>query len=84
MRSRTLTAVAGVLASLAVSAVLYVYLDTLFVFLVVPFVPVLFRGLRGDGDVDDRPQVRECPECGFRTRDEEYEFCPRDGLRLRE
>jgi hypothetical protein len=41
------------------------------------FVPFLFRR-------EDRPPVRECPVCGFRTRDEGYEYCPRDGHRLEE
>jgi hypothetical protein len=45
-------------------------------FLFVPFVPFLFRGAR------ERPPVRECPVCGFRTRDPEYDYCPRDGHRL--
>ncbi|MFP4174347.1 MAG: hypothetical protein ACLFSW_01020 [Halobacteriales archaeon] len=74
--SRTLTAVAVTALSLAVSVALAVYLDVLFLFLVVPFVPLLFRG-------DDESGVRECPVCGFRTRDDDYDYCPRDGEELR-
>ncbi|WP_435064735.1 hypothetical protein [Halobaculum sp. EA56] len=80
--SRTLTALVGVVASLAVSVAAWVYFDTLLVFLVVPFVPLLFRGLTG-GD-GDRPPERTCPECGFTTRSPEANFCPRDGTELRE
>ena len=73
--SRTATAVAGLLLSLAVSLVLWWQFDTFLFFLVVPFVPFLFRS-------QERPPVRECPVCGFRTRNEEYDYCPRDGHRL--
>lgn len=77
MRSRTATALAGLLLSLAVTAVLYYYTESFLFFLFVPFVPFLFR--RGG---DEHPSVRECPTCGYRTRDESFEFCPRDGTRL--
>ncbi|WP_276257854.1 hypothetical protein [Haloglomus litoreum] len=77
-RSRLLTAAVGLLASLLVSVVAYVYLDTLLVFLLLPFVPFLFRG----GDDGDEPPVRSCPECGYRTRAIDHEYCPRDGTRL--
>lgn len=75
--SRTLTALAGVAVSLLVSVLAYVYLDTLAVFLFVPFVPFLFR--RGDRA---RPSARRCPECGFTTRDPDVAYCPRDGTSL--
>ncbi|MFB6170850.1 MAG: hypothetical protein ABEJ06_06840 [Haloarculaceae archaeon] len=76
--SRTVTAVVGLLVSLLVSVVAYVYFDTLFLFLFVPFVPLLLGG-RGS----DEPQsVRTCPACGFRTADPTFEYCPRDGTRL--
>lgn len=77
LSSRTATALAGLVASLAVSVLLWWYFESLLVFLVVPFVPFLFRD--GNGE---RPPVRECPRCGFRTRSPEYEYCPRDGTRL--
>ena len=82
-RSRMLTALAGLLVSLAVSAAIYVATGSLLLFLVVPFVPFLFsRSLGGDGG--ETPPVRECPECGFRARDPEFDYCPRDGRRLRD
>jgi hypothetical protein len=74
--SRTTVAVAGLLGSLAVSALVYLLTDSLFVFLVVPFVPLLL------GRGRDAPEVRRCPVCGFETTDEAYEFCPRDGTAL--
>jgi hypothetical protein len=79
-----LTALAGLLVSLAVSAAIYLATGSLLLFLVVPFVPFLFsRSLGGDGDESETPRVSECPECGFRARDPEFEYCPRDGRRLR-
>jgi hypothetical protein len=75
--SRTVTAVVGIVGSLLLSAVLWWYFDTLLFFLFIPFIPFLFRG----SDQDTRG-VRECPQCGFRTVDDEYEYCPRDGRRL--
>lgn len=79
MRSRTTTAVAGIVGSLLVSAVLWWYFGTAVFFLFVPFVPFLFRR-----STRARPEetVSECPVCGFRTRDDSYEYCPRDGTRL--
>jgi hypothetical protein len=74
MRPKAKTAIAGILLSLSVSVLLWVYLDTFVAFLLVPFVPFLF-GQR------DR-SVQTCPRCTFTTTDTEYEFCPRDGSRL--
>jgi hypothetical protein len=82
MRSRPVTAALGLLASLLVSAVGYVYFDTLLLLLFVPFVPFLFRGLGDDGSAATEPPVRECPRCGYRTRNPEHDYCPRDGARL--
>jgi hypothetical protein len=78
--SRRLTAAVGLIASLAVSVLLWIYFGTFVFFLFVPFVPFLFRG----GGESDQPAVRECPQCGFQTRDDEYDYCPRDGRRLQE
>ena len=75
--SRTATAAVGLLASLAITAVLWWYFETLLVFLFLPFVPFLFRS-----PGTDRPPAKECPVCGFRTRDGEFDYCPRDGHRL--
>lgn len=76
--SRTLTALAGLLVSVLISVAAYVYFDALFLFLFVPFVPLLL-GRRGKGE---RPPARTCPACGFRTRDPSFEYCPRDGTAL--
>ena len=86
MRRRLATATAGLVASLALSAAVYYYTNALFVFLLVPFVPLLFRGLAGESSaaepsVAPDSQVRECPRCDFRTS-EAYEYCPHDGTRL--
>jgi len=78
--SRTLTALVGLLASLAISVVAWYYFHTVLLFLFVPFVPILLRGGR-DG-LGGRDDARECPTCGFRTDDPAYEYCPRDGTRL--
>jgi len=75
MRSRTATALVGLVASLVISAVVYYYTGWFVFFIAIPFVPFLFGG-------DDRSPVRECPDCGYRTRDPENEYCPRDGTRL--
>ncbi|MFB6269177.1 MAG: hypothetical protein ABEH83_04480 [Halobacterium sp.] len=78
--ARLATAAVGVVASLAVSVLLWKVYGVPLFFLAVPFVPFLFRGLESDS----RPPVSECPECGFRTRDPEFAYCPRDGTRLEE
>lgn len=79
VRSRTATAIAGLFGSLVLSLVLWWYLDTFVFFLLVPFVPFLFRGR---GRETGTESTRRCPTCGFRTRNEEFEYCPRDGRRL--
>ena len=81
--SRVLTAVAGLVASVAVSLFVYLQYDTLLVFLFLPFLPILFRrGVEAEAEANAR--TRECPECGFRTADPEFTHCPRDGHRLEE
>jgi hypothetical protein len=76
--SRTATAAVGLAASLLVTAALWWYFDTLLVFLLIPFVPFLFRRLG-----DDSPTVvQECPHCGFQATVDSYDYCPRDGSRL--
>ncbi|MFB6096531.1 MAG: hypothetical protein ABEJ74_04000 [Haloferacaceae archaeon] len=75
--SRTATAVLGLLLSVAISVIAWVYFDTLFLFLFVPFVPLLLRRGR-----ESSPPVKTCPECGFRTRAPDYTHCPRDGAEL--
>lgn len=77
MASRTATAIAGLIVSVLVSVVAWVVFDFPFLFLFVPFIPFLFR--RG---TSDRPPVKECPECGFSTRNPEFSYCPRDGTHL--
>jgi hypothetical protein len=87
MDSRTLTALAGLAISLAVSVVAWVLFDSLLLLLFVPFVPFLFR--RGNGSdgasarsEHQRPSARTCPVCSYRSRDPREEYCPRDGHRL--
>lgn len=87
--SRTATATAGLALSLAVSVAAWVYYDTLLLFLLVPFVPVLFRRGRraagGDGaaaGTPATPRPKRCPACGFETRTPDYTHCPRDGTPL--
>jgi hypothetical protein len=77
-RSSLATAAAGLAASLLVSAVGYLVFETVLLFLFVPFVPVLLRSSR------NRPTERVCPACGFRTRDPDVAYCPRDGTELDE
>jgi hypothetical protein len=77
--SRVATAAAGVLVSILVSVVVWKVFGIALLFLAVPFVPLLFRGRSSASEAT----VHECPECGFRTRNPEFEYCPRDGSRLR-
>lgn len=77
MVSRTSTAIAGLVGSLLISVVAWVVFDFPFLFLFVPFVPFLIR--RGGTGT---PPPRRCPECGFSTRNPEFDYCPRDGARL--
>ena len=79
MDSRTATALAGFVISLLVTVLAWWYFRTLVVFLILPLVPIHFRRLGGR---EDRPPVRICPRCGFRTHDPEYAHCPRDGTEL--
>lgn len=78
--SRTVTALAGLVASFVLSVVLWQVFGSPVFFLFVPFVPFLFRS-GGDSD-ERRPPRRECPACGFQTRDPGFDYCPRDGTRL--
>ncbi|WP_254545384.1 hypothetical protein [Halomarina pelagica] len=78
VRSRTATAAVGLVASLLVSALVWWYFDSFVFFLFVPFVPFLFRRSGRKGEAS----LRRCPTCGFQTRDDAYEYCPRDGTRL--
>jgi len=80
--ARVATALLGILLSLAISAIVWYVFGNPFLFLAVPFVPFLFR--RGTPDSAARPPLRVCEHCGFAPRDPDYEYCPRDGHRLRE
>ena len=75
MRKRLVTALFGLVVSVGISVLAWVYFDIPVFLVFLPFVPFLFRRR-------ERPPVRECPRCGFQTREEGYEFCPRDGERL--
>lgn len=74
--SRTATALAGLALSVVVSLAAWVYFDTLLLFLLVPFVPVLFRRR------SERQPAKRCPVCGFETREPTFSHCPRDGTAL--
>ena len=79
MPSRLTTALLGIAASLFLSAALWWYFGSFVFFLFVPFVPFLFRRSTAGRT---EPTVSECSQCGFRTTDESYDYCPRDGTRL--
>jgi len=79
MRARTATAVAGIVVSIAISAVLWWDFGTFVFFLFVPIVPFLLRGLSRE---PREAATRACPVCGFRTAEDSYDYCPRDGHRL--
>lgn len=81
--SRTLTALVGVVVSLGLSVVLYVYTGSLLFFLLVPFIPFFFAAGSSD-DAEDGPPIKTCDRCSFRTHNPEFEYCPRDGSRLHE
>lgn len=72
---RWLTALVGLVASVAISVLAWLYLDTFLLFLLIPFVPLLF-GRRS------RAETKRCPRCGFETEREGFDYCPRDGARL--
>lgn len=76
--SRTLTAVVGIVVSLAVSVAVWYYFNTVLLFLFVPFVPFLLRR----GETREQSLTRECPSCGFTTRNPAYDYCPHDGSEL--
>lgn len=76
--ARVATAFAGVVLSLLISVVAWYVFDVGLFFLAVPFVPFLFRG-RSDRS---EPPTWACPQCGFRTPDPDFDYCPRDGTRL--
>ena len=76
LSSRVVTGLVGLLLSLAVSVAAWVYFDTLLLFLFLPLVPLLWRGR------EPSPETRSCPICGFETREESFDYCPRDGTRL--
>jgi hypothetical protein len=80
-RSRTATAIAGVVASLAVTVALWIVFDTAVFFLIVPVVPFLFRLNERNGS-ESRRDRRVCPRCDFETTATDVDYCPRDGRRL--
>ncbi|MFW6152923.1 MAG: hypothetical protein ACOC42_01050 [Halobacteriota archaeon] len=78
MDSRYLVAGAGLGLSVLVSVLAWVVFDTLVLFLVLPFVPLVWWRLRPA----EPPSRRRCPRCGYSTTTPDHEFCPRDGSRL--
>lgn len=76
LSSRALTGLLGLLLGLAVSVAAWIYFDTLLLFLFLPLVPFLWRRREAP------PETRSCPVCGFDTREQSFDYCPRDGTRL--
>ncbi|ELY62135.1 hypothetical protein C493_00930 [Natronolimnohabitans innermongolicus JCM 12255] len=88
VRSRTATALVGLLLGVVVSVFAWLYFETLLLFLFLPFVPFLFaRGAERPSEAESEDQGvrrhKRCPACSFQTTDPSYEYCPRDGRRLR-
>ena len=81
-RATVATAVAGLAGSLLLSLAAWVYFDTLLLFLLVPFVPILFRRRGGDDGREGADHLRRCPLCGFESADPAVAYCPRDGTHL--
>lgn len=82
--SRTLTALVGIVGSIALSALLYVYTGSLLFFLLVPFIPFVFAARDGADGGTEPPPVSVCSRCDFATTNPQFEYCPRDGSRLYE
>ncbi|QFU83599.1 hypothetical protein [Natronorubrum aibiense] len=84
VRSRTTTALAGLVLGIAVSIAAWILFETVLLFLFLPFVPFVFDlGRTDDTDESTRsPTERRCPQCSFRTTEPTHEYCPRDGRRL--
>ena len=82
--SRTLTALVGIIGSIALSVLLYAYTGSLLFFLFVPFIPFLFMNRGSSEETTHRLPVRSCDRCDFTTQDPTFEYCPRDGSRLHE
>lgn len=77
MDTRALTALAGLAVGLAISVAAWVLWGTLLLFVLLPFVPLFaLRGRSVSGP------SRVCPVCGYRTRELDHEYCPKDGHRL--
>lgn len=75
MDTRWLTAFLGIAASVAISVYAWLSFDTLLLFLLIPFVPLLLRRR-------SRPETKRRSRCGFETEREGFDYCPRDGSRL--
>lgn len=78
MDPRYAVVIVGLLASVLVSLLAWVVFDTLLLFLLIPFVPLVWWRMSPS---EARP-VRRCPRCGFSTTTPGYDYCPRDGTRL--
>ncbi|MFB6266877.1 MAG: hypothetical protein ABEI31_04390 [Halodesulfurarchaeum sp.] len=83
--SRLATAALGVAVSLGLTLLAWQYFGSPVFLLFVPFVPFLFRRRDSQQDAEGptQPSIRTCPECGFTTRDPDFQYCPRDGRELR-
>jgi hypothetical protein len=68
----------GLLLSLVISVAAWIFFDSVLLFLFLPVLPFLF----GRGGAETEREIRVCPTCGFRTRDPDVAYCPRDGTEL--
>lgn len=68
----------GLVMSVAVSVIAWWYFNTFLLFLLVPFVPILYRQRRTS------QSGTTCPTCGFQSADPSVNFCPHDGEKLQE
>ncbi|MFB6198314.1 MAG: hypothetical protein ABEI52_08625 [Halobacteriaceae archaeon] len=70
----TRSLVIGLAISILLTLGAWIYFNTLFVFLFLPFIPILVRR-------SGKSNVVTCPKCGFHTR-KDFQYCPHDGTEL--
>lgn len=65
------------LVFLAGSILLSVLFNQLFLLLILPFIPFVFRWSKKQS-APEAPHLRTCPRCGWSTANPDENFCPRD------